>query len=437
MSIDGAAYATAPRKLRILISAYACEPRKGSEPGIGWQWALALAAAGHEVWVLTRANNRAAIEDALQHHPSPGLHFVYHDLPRWMRWWKRGGRGVRLYYILWQWGAYRLARILCRELSFDIVHHLTFGVFRHPSFMAFLDVPFVFGPVGGGETAPRQLRRTFPLRGYVIDLLRDLANVAVRLDPLMNTVYRRSAAILCKTHETRACIPQRFHDKCLVQPEVGTHGAAPRPATRERQDDCFHVLYVGRLVYWKGVHLALMAFARFLEIHGKARMTIIGSGPDERWLRRLAQRLALGDTVTWIPWLEREKVMSTYPEHEAFLFPSLHDSSGNAVLEALSCGVPVVCLDVGGPALLVDASCGFRIPPGPPDAVVAGLTRALGKLARDPALRMSMSASAVGRTGEHYTWTRQATRMEKLYLSLQRGRAPRRYDVQTMERRAG
>ena len=116
MSIDGAAYATAPRKLRILISAYACEPRKGSEPGIGWQWALAHAAAGHEVWVLTRANNRAAIEDALQHHPSPGLHFVYHDLPRWMRWWKRGGRGVRLYYLLWQWGAYRLARILCREL---------------------------------------------------------------------------------------------------------------------------------------------------------------------------------------------------------------------------------------------------------------------------------------------------------------------------------
>src|SRR5262249_30182969 len=151
-------------------------PGKGSEPGIGWRWAVALAQAGHEVWVLTRANNRPAIEKALQERAFSRLHFAYYDLPAWARWWKRGARGVRLYYLLWQLGAYRVARALCRDVAFDVAHHITFGVFRHPSFLAFLGLPFVFGPVGGGESAPRELRGTFPLRGYLSDLVRDAAN---------------------------------------------------------------------------------------------------------------------------------------------------------------------------------------------------------------------------------------------------------------------
>lgn len=417
-------------RLRILLSAYACEPDKGSEPGIGWHWAGALARAGHEVWVLTRANNRDAIESALAEQPVPNLRFVYHDLPAWTRWWKRGGRGVRLYYVLWQWGAYQLARGLCRELRFDLVHHITFGVFRHPSFMAFLGLPFVFGPVGGGETAPRTLRGTFPLRGYVTDLVRDLANWAVRVDPLMAAVYRHSDAILCKTRETLARIPEKYRDKCLVQAEVGTHGDHAVPPCRGvRNDGCFQVLYVGRLVYWKGLHLGLAAFARFRETHANARLTIIGGGPDEVWLRRLAQRLDLADTVTWIPWLERAMVMRAYPRHDVFLFPSLHDSSGNAVLEALSCGLPVVCLDVGGPALLIDASCGFRVPARQPEQVVAGLAQALTKLALDPALKRSMGAAAGQRVREHFSWTRQAARMEHLYLALQAGRPLRDYGI--------
>jgi glycosyltransferase involved in cell wall biosynthesis len=406
--------------LRILLSAYACEPRKGSEPGIGWHWAVALAHAGHEVWVLTRANNRNAIEEALAAQPMRNLRFVYYDLPAWARWWKRGGRGVRLYYVLWQWGAYRIARELCREVRFDVVHHITFGVFRHPSFMAFLDVPFIFGPVGGGETTPRQLRRTFRARGYWSDVVRDAANWIARIDPLMSAVYRRSAAILCKTRETLRCIPQRYQDKCRVQVEVGTSdevGLAPvgRP---HRETTGLRVLYVGRLIYWKGLHLALKAFAKFRAAYPGSHFTVVGSGPDAGWFRDLAQRLGIGDAVTWIPWLEQDAVMRTYPHHDAFLFPSLHDSSGNAVLEALASGLPVVCLDVGGPAVLVDASCGFLVRAGAPQRVVEELAQSLAALAGNAGLKRSMAEAATRRAHQHFSWAHQAARMESIYMAL-------------------
>lgn len=409
------------RRLSILLSAYACEPHQGSEPGIGWHWATRLARAGHRVRVLTRANNRDPIERTLAAAPVPNLSFAYYDLPEWMRRWKNhAGLAARLYYVLWQWGAYAVARRLCRESRFDVVHHITFGVFRHPSFMAFLGLPFVFGPVGGGETAPKPLRRTFPLRGYLIDLVRDAANWVVRVDPLMAAVFRRSAATLCKTSETLESIPPRFRDKCVVQVELGTDGnpGAARPRRRDRDDGSFRVLYVGRLVYWKGLHFGLAAFARLRERHPWSTLTVVGSGPDEAWLKDVARRLGIGEAVNWVPRLEHAAVMRAYARHDAFLFPSLHDSSGNVVLEALSSGLPVVCLDAGGPGVLVDLSCGFKVRAGEPQQVVEDLARALAALAADRDLARSMGEAALHRAWEHFSWTRQVSRMERLYRSV-------------------
>jgi len=423
MNLEAPFAREAPR-LRILMSAYACEPHQGSEPGVGWHWATRLARAGHQVRVLTRANNRGAIESVLETNPVPNLRFAYYDLPEWMcRWKNHAGLWARLYYLWWQWGAYGVARRLCREARFDLVHHITFGVFRHPSFMAFLGLPFVFGPVGGGESAPQPLRRTFPLRGYLFDLVRDIANWVVRVDPLMAAVFRRSAATLCKTGETLQSIPPRFHDKCQVQVELGTDGRPAATRHRQREEGGFRLLYVGRLVYWKGLHLGLMAFARLLESHPGATLTVVGRGPDAAWFRDLAQRLDIEGSVNWVAHLEHAAVMRAYLHHDAFLFPSLHDSSGNVVLEALSSGLPVVCLDAGGPAVLVDPSCGFRIRPGMPQQVVEDLARALAALAGDRHLVRSMGEAARYRAHEHFSWARQVTRMERLYQSVCAGAA--------------
>jgi glycosyltransferase involved in cell wall biosynthesis len=110
--------------------------------------------------------------------------------------------------------------------------------------------------------------------------------------------------------------------------------------------------------------------------------------------------------------------MRAYLRHDALLFPSLHDSSGNVVLEALSSGLPVVCLDVGGPALLVDPSCGFKVRPGAPQQVVEDLARALATLADDRRLILSMGEAALYRAREHFSWAHQVSRMEQLYQSV-------------------
>jgi glycosyltransferase involved in cell wall biosynthesis len=413
------------RPLRILLSAYACEPDRGSEPGIGWQWATRLARCGHEVHVITRANNAEAIERAMAEQPIPTLHFVYFDLPTWARFWKRGGRGVQLYYFLWQLATYPLASRLHRKIRFDVVHHLTFGVFRHPSCLAFLDAPFVFGPVGGGERAPLSLRGGLPLTAHVREVVRDCANAFARIDPLLRSVLKRAAKILCKTEETRSCVPRTYRGHCEVFLEIGTEQArnksewlVSRAQAGTTDGNALRVLYVGRLIYLKGLHLALRAFAQLLKARPDSRFTIVGSGPQGKALQRLSEQLGIEHAVTWVPWMPRTQVLETYPRHDVFLFPSLHDSSGNVVMEAMTAGLPVVCLKRGGPATIVDAFSGICIEADRSAEAIQQLGDALHLLAGNPLLREHLSRGAFTRANNYFSWRNQVERMNALYYSL-------------------
>ena len=146
--------------MKVLLSAFACQPHCGSELEVGWKWALHLAKLGHEVWVLTRLESRPAIELELVRLCEKRLHFRYYDLPEPIRWWFSGGKKLSLqaYYALWQWRVVRVANDLHARHAFDRVHHVTFAGLRAPSFMGTLGVPFIFGPVAGGERAPWRLR---------------------------------------------------------------------------------------------------------------------------------------------------------------------------------------------------------------------------------------------------------------------------------------
>jgi glycosyltransferase involved in cell wall biosynthesis len=407
--------------LRVLLSAYACEPDRGSEPGIGWQWATRLAELGHEIHVITRANNREAIERACASKSIPTLHFSYFDLPKWASFWKRGGRGVHLYYLLWQLFSYRVASRLHRTHKFDVVHHLTFGVFRQPSMLGFLDAPFIFGPVGGGERAPPALRRCLPTSARRQERLRDLANLFAQMDPLLRSVLRRSDRILCKTRETLECIPKLYREQCEIFLELGAdHSISPAQSiSRLKATTGLRVLYVGRLIHMKGVHLALPAFKRLLEEFPESKFTLAGGGPQEQELRTLARDLDIEANVEWLGWVPRDQLRAIYSSHDVFLFPSLHDSSGNAVLEAMTAGVPVVCLNLGGPAAIVDAFSGITVEATEPLPAIQRLGDALTLLARRPELRVFLSHGAQARANHHFSWHNQISRMNALYYELQ------------------
>lgn len=397
--------------MRVLLSAYACEPNRGSEAEVGWQRALHMLPFADEVWVLTRANNRAAIEADPQSQ-SAGLHMIYSDPPQWALMLKRQSWFRPIFFALWQWGAYRVASRHHRNKPFDAVFHVTFASMQFGSFMGRLGTPFVIGPVGGGERAPLCLRQSMPLRNRATELLRDLGIVFQRCNPLARAAFRAATQIYVTTPESLRLVPRKWRAKTSVIPAIGTQGNLARKPER-RNPDFPRFVYAGRLVYWKGAHLAIRALAIARKTSPSATITFVGSGQDERRLRDVAAQLGVAESVDFAGQLSRKQLADAFPTFTAMVFPSLHDSGGLVVLEALSEGLPVVCLDLGGPGIIVNNSCGIVVPTSHAneDRVVNDIAKAmasLGSISTEEFLRLSAGATA---RANELSWARLAQRV--------------------------
>jgi glycosyltransferase involved in cell wall biosynthesis len=396
---------------KILLSAHSCAPNVGSEPGIGWNWAQAIAAGGYDVTVITRTVNRPKIEAACKgQFCNPD--FVFHDLPPFVQKVYVLPFGNWIYYMLWQYTAAKRATELHRREKFDQVQHITWGSFRAPSFMGKLGIPFIFGPVGGGEDTPRLLRKGMGWRGRLWDFLRRISNSLLTADPFTRSTYADASEILATTRETLEKIPSAYRQKVRIQSAAGVSPAIiqKRPSTKAASSNrgsgaTLRILNVGRLVPYKGLHLALRALSVLGEKRSSVRLTVIGSGYDAPRLKRMANRLNLGESVEWIPWMPREDLLRTVPDFDLFLFPSLHDSGGMAVLEALSSGLPVVCLDLGGPFEFVDDTCGRVVMTSGADEsrLVEQIAAVLAEFIEDPSKLKHLSQGACQRAMS-FTW---------------------------------
>lgn len=364
---------------KILVSAYACEPDKGSEPGVGWNW-VKMIARENEAWVITRANNRQSIEAHLKAHPNPRLHFEYVDLPVWLSFWKKGSRGIRTYYYLWQFAALKRAFCLFRTVRFDLGHHITFVNDWIWTFLALTPLPFVWGPIGSHPQIPAQLLPN--KKNRIQDNFRYTFQAIMRLaDPLFWLSTIRSKRILCINDQVAAHAPISWlaDNKIIIEPAIAVEKMHTEKGYKKGKE--FSALFVGRFVSMKGPLMALESFAAFAKEVNSARMTMIGSGHEYSALLDTIDSLGLKEQVTVVEWMPREKVLKLFSEYDVFLFPSM-EGGGMVVLEAIASGIPVVCLDYGGPGSMVDDSTGIKIRVGSRSSIISGLTEALKLLHR-------------------------------------------------------
>ena len=405
--------------IKILLSAYACEPNEGSEPGVGWHWAHEIEKLGHQVWVFTRSNNKRSIENFYQQNTKPeGIDFIYYDLPGWLSFWKKGRRGVHLYYLLWQVGAYRLAKELHKQILFDCVHHITFVSARQPSFMGMLNIPFIFGPVAGGESIPKQLRGGMTFKERVFEKIRDVVNTFVKYDPLMNLTFSKATQIYATSEQTKALLPYKYQANTKIQLAIGVDSTGHEVVHRKNSGG-LKILFVGNFLYLKGMHYGLVAFKKLLEKSPNSRLTLVGRGQGKILLQNLAIKLGIQDKLDWVKWVGQHELGEIYTSHDVLLFPSLRDSGGMVVLEALSYGLPVICLGLGGPGLIVDGSCGRTIKAkGHTEAeVVRALGEALIELSRS-AENLNVLAEGALKRSDTMSWS---SLVETVYNEVARG----------------
>jgi len=400
-------------RLKVLISAFACRPGKGSEPEVGWCWAIGMARF-HDVTVLTQLKHRPGIEAGLASLPpdAPRPNFRYFDGgPKIARLRQRFG-GVRIFYTWWQKVAWKVVAQLNDEIGFDLIHHITFAGYRYTTAVWGHGVPCIWGPVGGMESVPLRLMPLDNPLALVAELTRNLSN-AIQSVPF-HVLPRRAAdssIVLVSTRETQQVF-EAVGAHPILMPTVGIDAKVISKRQLVAPAGPLELLFVGQIISLKGVDLAIRA----LHASGtSARLTFIGSGSYQLKAAALARRLGVESQVLFPGRVPREQVLQEYEKYHVFLFPSLHDSGGFAVLEAMGQGLPVICLDCGGPAISVRDGCGIRIPLLGRKGVVEKLAEAIQTYDQDRSRVAADGQRARESVAEHYEWNRKYPEMDAIY----------------------
>jgi len=413
------------QKLKVLISAYACNPAGSPRlhPGedlVGWNLVQQLVNK-HELWIITHDYNRPEIHRVLKGNSPKGLRFIYVKLPSVVRLLYRVGFGERIYYYLWQIAAWRTAVRLHREHHFDLAHHLTFGNYWMPSFIgAFLPVPFIWGPIGGGQKIPRVFVKEFSLTEKLSEYGRDAAQwIGRHLLISRKICLRRARTILVCNRETKAMFPYKYWPKIQYFPVNGISRLELAPISLARaKSKTLHFITAGRFIRLKGFDIILRAFAAVLNTGIQAELDIVGQGPKAADLRNLTECLSLSNRVQFITWLNRKELLKRMHGSDVFLFASLRDGGGAVVVEAMASGIPVICLNLGGPGFHIRKEWGVKIAPGLPGDVIKGFSRAMSQLAGIPKERRALGKAGRLRAEEFYLWDRLGVRLDTAYRAI-------------------
>lgn len=228
-----------------------------------------------------------------------------------------------------------------------------------------------------------------------------------------NTVLRASLDPLMVSVIPNAVVAENFrplhHPSYPSSHPLPSHTFAP-PTTRLGPNETITIVVISRLFYNKGTDLLVAAIPRILSAHPNVRFIIAGSGPKAIDLEQMLEQNVLQDRVEMLGPVRHEEVRDVMVRGQIYLHPSLTEAFGTVIVEAASCGLYVVCTQVGGiPEVLPSHMTVFAKPEE--DDLVAATGRAIHKLRNGQVRTEDFHDQVI----KMYSWTDVAARTERVY----------------------
>jgi glycosyltransferase involved in cell wall biosynthesis len=362
--------------MRILIINSEYPPIGGGAGNASARIAACMASAGHEVTVVTSKYRGLSWSETRD-----GLRIVRAPARR-----KRLDRSLAYEQISFIFGGFFCALGISVRRRPDV----TLAFFGMPSgaialpLRILLGVPYIVSLRGGDVPG---------FRPYDFAVYHRLSA------PLLRRIWRRAGAVIANSRGLRT-MAQRFERRVPI--ETIPNGVDPeRFEPPDRDWESVRMLFVGRVVYQKGLDLLLHALGRMKEQPWS--LTIVGDGPQRGPLELLAAHLGIVDRIRFAGWLQGEELISAYHAANLFVYPSRHEGMPNAVLEAMASGLPVIATRIAGnEELVVERETGMLVE----SENQQDLERALSGLMADPELRRRLGAAARAFVSERYPWER-------------------------------
>ncbi len=401
--------------MRICIVADSASVRFGGEAILPYHYFRMLRSRGVDAWLVVHDRTRPELETSLPEYrdrilytPAVWMHRVISEvmtiLPRRIA---ESSIGL-LSVLLTQYHQRRVIRNLVRREGIDVVHQPTPVSPRMPSMMFNLGAPVVIGPLNGGMHYPSAFRGQESAASHIaVAFARSLSNFANWLLPGKS----RAATVLVANQRTRESLPSGLKGRVieLVENAVDLETWLPERTPLARVPGQF--IFIGRLVDWKRVDIALYALARVEQ----ASLLVVGDGEMRAAWEQLSRDLNLGDRVSFVGWQPHDECAKLLAQSAALILPSVYECGGAVVLEAMASARPVIATGWGGPLEYLDSSCGILVDPESTTGMVDSFAAGMALMAKEPEVADRMGAAGHTRVQEHFSWVRKIDRIEEIY----------------------
>ncbi len=411
--------------MRVILVSENVSMKMGGESHVGYYYFQKMRARGVDAQVVCHARVR---DELLAEFPGDADRFHFIEDTRFQSLVWRWGRVLpsrvrdlvlgQLIHFHTMWRARRIVKRLVEKLGSQVVFEPMPISPKGISVMYDLGAPVVIGPMCGGLDFPPAFRfMDSKITRATIEVSRKLSSVLQRIFPGKG----RADALLVACARTRDALPKWFRGSVYEVVESGvdlatwTGRSMPLDSIPEGP---LRFVFAGRFVDWKGVQYLLDAFASVAETTD-AILELIGDGELRPFIESKLATAQLQERVVMRGWLSREEAGDRIRECDVFVMPSLRECGGNAILEAMAMGLPVIATNWAGPGHYVDSTCGITVEPSSPEGFVRGLAEAMIRLAESKELRRQLGIGAQKRvTQQFFDWESKTDRVLEILTEV-------------------
>ena len=388
-----------------LISAYSVNPYKGSEDSIGWNWVLQYEKnykEGDRIILLTKKFNEKDTRRGLKEFNIQHVELVIVDVPNALNWFREKHSAFHhMYYILWQHWAWLWVKH--SGIRFDVIHHVTMNDYRIPSELyKAKGAKVIWGPMGGAQVTPRPLK--VYEKNQLVASFREFVNKSCSWNPFYKKALRSYYKIYCINNETQKQISRIVGKDVPLMPELALRDEYKNLPIRKGNNDILKIVFVGRLIGKKGIAFLVDALS-LMPTDMNWELLIFGDGDDHALIEKQIADSGIGKNVKLMGNRPLNQIAEAYQQADVFVLPSLRETSGNVLLEAMAYAVPIVAFDTSFCRLLKEVDCGVFVNTEQAlEGIKEDWCKAIVMLGRDKKLAKRMGMNGYKYVNSRLTW---------------------------------
>lgn len=407
--------------MKVLVSAYACNPYQGSEPGVGWA-AVKRISENHDVYLLTDSHNREGLKKAKKEGlipPNLKIRILRKNTK-----YSRNRLIARIQSWLWYVSYNRLVLNKAiewhQDVNFDLCHQVTIAAWRVPSPLWQLPIPFIWGPIGGAGHIPHKFRCILSPTARIFEFVRDIQTFMAKRSKRLSLCIRESSCIFAANEETKNLLaPFRGNRPLIWLPIVSISDEKlalfRRPEDAKPSGPILRLFAGGNIGGSKGVSLALQALAIAASNGVEFHYTIAGGGPEISSLKRLCYRLGLEKKVEFHPGYQGEKYIKALHRSDVYFLPSFRESTPVTLIEAYLAGCYPVVADIGAQGEIVGIAGGHKIAARSAASLIEGLAETVVWCSENRDILQAKANNARARISDRFSSSNYERTLEDAY----------------------